>query len=604
VNRADFSDWEGTAGTTVIARMAAGPVPERANAELAPIARALHDANPDVFGDEFMAAATVTPLQRATVGSFRTTLWVLLGAVSLVLLIACANVANLLLAHGESRSQELAIRRSLGASAWRLLRQLMTESTLLGLLGGALGYGLAWLALWAFRAHVTAAVPLGDRVGLNGTVLAFALVTSLVTAVLFGLWPAVRALRPDLRESLQGGGRHTGRGMGSRGMNRTLMAFEVALSVVLLTGAGLLIKSSWLLQRVDTGFRSENLLTLRVNLPGGRYEEDAARVEYFRRLEEQVAAVPGVLRVGSMSYLPLTTRHMSTLFTVEDRPVQEGAPRSYAMIQSVMPGLGEALGTRLLRGRWLDPTDRADAPKVCVINQAMATAAFGSEDPLGRQIQLFGWFDASVVGIVADVREIGLDRPVQPEAILAYPQLPGFGVMSVVIRTAGAPQDLIPSVVAAIAALDRDVPITQVATMDAVLRASMADSRLTTMILSLFAAIAFVLSVVGVYGVISYTVSARTFEIGVRMAMGAGRGTVVREIMAGALVPLSLGVAGGIGAAVALGRVIETQLYEIGPRDPTVLVVGAVSLLIAGVAASVVPARRAAAVDPMRCLNG
>lgn len=386
-------------------------------------------------------------------------------------------------------------------------------------------------------------------------------------------------------------------------MNRTLMAFEVALSLVLLTGAGLLIKSTWLLQRVDAGFRSENLLTLRVNLPGGRYDKDEARVDYFRRLEERVAAVPGVVRVGSMSFLPMTSMHMSTLFTVTGRPPQEGTPRSFATVQAVMPGLGEALGTRLLHGRWLEETDRADAPHVCVINRAMATAAFGAEEPIGKQIQLFGWFDATVVGIVENVREMGLDQPARPGAFLAYPQLPGFSTMYVVVRTAGAPRDLIPSVVAAISGLDRDVPITQVATMNDVLRASTAASRLTTMILSLFAAIAFVLSVVGVYGVISYTVSARTYEIGVRMAMGAGRGAVVREMVTRAFLPVGLGVLVGTAAALALGRVIESQLYEVQPRDPLVLVVAVVSLLLAAAAASIIPARRAATVDPVVCLN-
>jgi len=600
----DFGDWEGTAGTVVVARLAPGATPERADAQLAPIAQAIRDENPDVYGDEFVAAATVTSLQRATVGSFRTTLWVLAGAVTLVLLIACANVANLLLAKGESRGHELAVRRSLGASGRRLVRQLMTESALLGLLGGGLGCGLAWLTLWTFREHVATALPLGDRVGLNGTVLGFALAVSLVTAILFGLWPALRALRPDLRASLRGEARSPGRaGVGRPGMSRTLVAFEVAISLVLLTGAGLLIKSTWVLQRVDPGFRSEDLLTLHVNLPSGRYEEEGARVEYFRRIDERLSAIPGVVASGSISFLPMTSQHMSTLFTVKDRPKREGSPREYAMVQVTTPGVARALGMDLLGGRWIEPSDGKDAPRVCVINQAMSKAAFGDDDPLGEEIQLFGWFNATVVGVVSDMREIGLARPPGPGAFLAYAQLPGVGAMYVTVRTAGAPRELIPSVVEAVAALDGDVPVSQVASMDDVLRLSIADSRLSTAVLSIFALLALLLSVVGVYGVISFTVSARTYEIGVRAALGAPRGTVVREVLSGIAVPVALGMLAGIGGALGLARMVESLLYEVHPRDPAVLAVAAVALLLAAVAASVAPARRAASVDPVRCLK-
>jgi predicted permease len=600
----DFSDWAGTASTRVIGRLAPDATREQADAELAPIARELHQENPDVFTDAFVAAATATPLQQAAVGSFSRTLWVLFGAVTLVLLIACANVANMLLARGEARSHELAVRRSMGASAGRLVRQLLTESAVLAAVGGGLGWALAWLGTWAFRTHVPSAVPLGDRVDLNGSVLAFAVATTVLTVGLFGLWPAVRALGPDPREALHAGGRRGGRG-GRRGMNRTLMAAEVALSLVLLTGAGLLVKSSWLLQRVDPGFDTAGLLTLRVNLPAGRYAEGQARLDYFNRLDERVSALPGVVRVGSMYHLPMNRGHMSTLFTVKDHPTPEGGPRPFAMMQWVTPGLAETLGARLVRGRLLEPSDREDAPRVMVINESLARQAFGDDDPVGGEIQVFGWYDATVVGVVADVRETGLTGTVPPEAILSYPQVADFTTaMYVVVRTDGDPGDLVEPVVAAISAIDRDVPITRVATMDEVLRSSVADSTLTTLVFVLFAAVALMLSVVGVYGVLSYTVSERTYEIGVRVAMGAGRGTVVREIVRGSLLPLGLGLVVGVGAAVALTRVMEGLLFEVRPQDPMVLVTATLSLLIAAMAAVVVPARRAASVDPVRCLDG
>ncbi|MCG6987513.1 MAG: ABC transporter permease [Gemmatimonadetes bacterium] len=604
VDPTNFSDWKGTAGTRVIARMAPEATAEQADAELAPIAQELHEANADAFDDAFVAAGTVTPLQQATVGSFSRTLWILFGAVSFVLLIACANVANLLLARGESRSQELAVRRSIGATAGRLIRQLLAEGMLLAVAGGGLGCGLAWLAIWTFREHVPTALPLGDRVALNGSVLGFAVATSLLTVALFALWPAVRALRPDLREALQSAGHRGGRRSGERRVNRILMAFEVALSLVLLTGAGLLIKSSWLLQHVDPGFRVDHLLTMRVSLPGGRYEDEATRVSYFRDIEERVGAIPGVVGVGSMSHLPLTSGYMSTLFTVVGRPPREGEARSYAMVQSAMPGLGETLGTRLLHGRFLEASDREDAPRVTVINRALATRAFGNDDPLGKKIELFGWFEATVVGVVKDVRDAGLDRVAPPEAILAYPQLSGFSSMYVVVRTKGDPGALRQPVVAAISELDRDVPITRVTTMEDFLRSSISDSRLTTAVFTLFAAVALLLSMVGVYGVLSYTVSERTYEIGVRVAMGAGRGTVVREIIRESVAPVGLGVVVGWGAAMALSRVMASLLFEVHPRDPVVLGTVTLGLVLAAAAAVVIPARRAASVDPVRCLDG
>lgn len=600
----DFSDWKGTASTRVIARLRPGATLEQADAELAPIAQELSEANAEVFNDAFVADATATPLQRAAVGAWSRTLWVLFGAVTLVLLIACANVANLLLAKGEARSHELAVRRSIGAGAGRLVRQLLTESAVLAAVGGGLGWALAWLGTWAFRTHVPFAVPLGDRVALNGPVFAFAAATTVLTVGLFGLWPALRALRPDPREALYTGGRRGGRG-GRRGMNRTLMAAEVALSLVLLTGAGLLVKSSWLLQRVDPGFDTAGLLTLRVNLPGGRYEEGQARLDYFRQLDERVSALPGVVRVGSMYHLPMTPGYMSTLFTVEGHPAPEGGPRPFALMQWVTPGLAETLGTRLVRGRLLEPSDREDAPRVMVINESLARRAFGDADPLGGEIQVFGWYDATVVGVVADMRETGLSGPVPPEAILSYPQVAGFSTsMYVIVRTESDPDDLIEPVVATISGIDGDVPITRVATMDQVLRSSVADSTLTTVVFALFAAAALLLSVVGVYGVLSYTVSERTYEIGVRVAMGAGRGTVVGEIVRGSLMPVGLGVAVGVAAAMGLTRVLEGLLFEVRPQDPVVLATATLSLFLAAMAAVVVPARRAASVDPVRCLDG
>lgn len=603
IDPTNFSDWEGTAGTTVLARLAAGATPARATAELKPIARAIQAEVPDVFDDVFVAQATATPLLDARVNGVRGTLWLLLGAVGLVLLIACANVANLLLAQGGSREREMAIRQSQGASGGRLIRQLLTESVLLGFLGGLLGLLLSISLLAVLHRQLEGSLPRGSDIGMDYRVLLFAAAVSFLTALLFGLVPALRTARTDVNRHLRDGSRRGAARPGHRGMNRVLVALEVATSLVLLAGAGLLLKSTWLLQHVDPGFRTENMLTVRLNLPGGRYAEPASRAAYFRQVEEQVGALPGVRDVGSITFLPMTGSNISTMYTIRDRPRPEGAPQPFAMAQLVTPGLLRTLDLPLLRGRWIEDSDTPETPLVGVINEAMAREAFGNDDPLGQEMQMFGSLSFTVVGVVGDMRQISPDRKPGSEAYFSFYQVPQMTSQSLAIGTSAESMASIDAVRDAIARVDADVPVSDVAPLDEIVRNAMGDTRLVTLLLSLFAGIALLLGMVGVYGIIAYTVSQRTWEIGVRKALGASSPAVVRNVVGGAAIPVVAGMALGLGASFAATRLLDSLLFEVEPADPVVLLVVTAALGLTAIFASVTPARRAAAIDPARCLN-
>lgn len=602
IDASDLSDFDANSSTVLVARMKPGATTAQADAELASIAQAIRNETPDVFGEKFMAQATAIPLLDARVDSVRTTLWLLMGGVGLVLLIACANVANLLLAQGSSRTKEMAVRQSQGATRGRLIRQMLTESALLGILGGALGVMMAITLLFMMQTHLAGGVPRADTIVVDYRVLLFASGTSLLTAMIFGLIPALRASGSEVSSAIKEGGRRGAR-RSRRGMNQALVGLEIALSLVLLAGAGLLLKSSWRLQQVDPGFRTENVLLMRVTPPAGQYAESEVRAQYYRDIEEQVGAVPGVVSVGSAWFLPMTPGHMSTLYEVKDRPRPEGAERSYAMAQVLTPGVLEALDLPLLRGRWIEDSDLPDAPWVGVINEKMAREAFGTEDPIGREVQMFGYLWFTVVGIVADMHQYSPDLAPRSEVYFSTFQIQDVPSAYLTIRTQGDPAAVVPAVREALARVDADVPVSRIATMEELLARTTSDSRLTTMLFSLFAGIALLLGAVGVYGVVSHTVSERTYEIGVRMALGARKGIVVREVVRSAAIPIFVGLVVGAAGAVAATRLLSGLLFEVEPSDPTVLIVVTAVLACAAMVACVLPARRAALIDPARCLN-
>ena len=573
-----------------------------ARAESEVLARQIAATNPAAMGERTFDLA---PLRQRVVGRARTPLLVVLGAVAFVLLIACANMANLLLARAAAREREIAVRTALGAARGRLIRQLLTESVLLAVVGGLAGLFVAQALVSAMVSLAPANIPRLSEVGLNGTILVFAFAVSVTTGLLFGLTPALHAAKSDLASALRGVGAAAG-GRERARVRSALIVAEVALSVVLLVGAGLMLRSFSRLMAVDPGFNPDHVLTLRFNLPSTVYrtrpELDATR----QRVREAVATVPGVRAVGGISHLPLTGADWMILATIEGQ-TEPFVPNN----RLIDPGYFRTMEIPI-RGRDVTDHDRVGAPPVVLINEAMARRYWPGQDAIGQRLK-WGppgsprpWL--TVIGIVPDVRHAALDAEPVPETYMPYAQLPEeawatFRTMSLTIRTAGEPLAVAGAVRAAIRDVAADAPVTGIFSMDDLRARSVSPRRFTLLLLGSFAALALALSAVGIYGVVMYGVTQRTREIGVRVALGAQGdqvlGLILREGMRLAVIGLAIGVAG----AVALTRVMRTQLYEVSPTDPTTFAGIVIILATVAAIASWVPARRASRVDPMVALR-
>jgi putative ABC transport system permease protein len=546
------------------------------------------------------------PLKEELVGELKATLFMLLAGVGLLLLIACANVANLLLARASGRRREVALRLALGANRWRVARQMLTESVLLSLAGGALG---ACVSVWLTDLLVALApadTPRLSEASADWRVLLFAAGASVLTGVVFGLAPAWQASRYDLNESLKEGGRgvHGGR---SRARSALVVA-EVALSLLLLVGAGLLVKSFARLQAVNPGFDPEGVVTMRVSLPGARYREPARRAEFYAALMEQLKAIPGVESAGATISLPLGGSNISVgrSFIREGRPEtpEESQNASYSVIT---PDYFRAMRVPLRQGRVFDERDQTESAKVVVVNEAFARKAFPGEDPLGKRIRI--WRDEKflreVVGVVGDTKPDALDaKDAALQMYVPHRQDAGWGGLSLVVRAQGAqPESLVGRVREEVRALDRELPVYDVKTLQQVVANSTAYRRVSMSLMAGFACAALLLAGVGLYGVVSYSVAQRTREIGVRLALGARAsdilGLVVRQGMLLTLAGLAVGAAG----AFALTRLIAGLLFGVSAADPFVYVVGALLLAAVALVACLVPARRATKVDPMVALR-
>ena len=544
-------------------------------------------------------------LHEHLVGQVRPALLLLAGAVGLVLLIACANVAHLLLARAASRRREIAIRAALGAGQGRLIRLLLAESAVLGVSGGAAGL---LVAFWGARLLV-ALTPAGlagvllpqVEVGLDGPVLLFTAALSLATSLLFGLAPALAAARVDLREPLQASARSgLGRGRGF------LVAAEVALAAVLLVGAGLLLRSFARLQAVDPGFRPERVLTMAIDLSAsGGYEEPAAQTAFLAELARRVTALPGVRSVAFGDSLPLARAlRMLRGLRVENRPPKDPREQPEVMLSSVSPAYFKTLGIALERGRAFDDRDGRTAPPVAVVNRTLARSFWGTEDPVGKRLR-FGppgrpW--VTVVGVATDVRREDLATAPKAELYLPFLQQPSpFGFLAV--RTQGDPAGLTAAVRREVRALDADLPLFDVSTLEQRLAASVAARRFGLLLLGAFAALALALAAVGLSGVIAYAVSERTREIGIRMALGADRGDVLSMIVGKGLAMAAVGVAIGLPVAFGLSRFLASSLYGIAPSDPVTYLMIPVVLLTAALFAAYIPARRATRVEPVVALR-
>jgi predicted permease len=588
---------------TTIALLKPGIGVEQAQVELDTLSQRYETTRPQ--GSTRVDSRThLTSLQEYLLGNTRRSLLVLLGGVALVLLIACANVANLLLARSITRQKELALRAALGAGRWRLVRQMLTECLLLALAGGAIGLLLAyWLTSLLGALNSTSAI--GEMAGVAAItidlrVLGFTLLISLLTGLFFGLLPALQVSSPDLNISLKdGGGRGSIRG---RGLRSALMVSEVAMAIVLLVGAGLLIRSFIKLVNVDPGYQTESLLTARLSLPP-RYSEREPRVQFYEQILQRLAALPGVSSVGATSHLPLSRYNMGSGVRVEGRVLPEGERPLGAPVAAVNPDYFRTMSISLRAGRFFNDNDTQGAPSVAVISESLARRLFPNEDPLEKRVNIGGsgadW--TTIVGIASDIRHQGLDQEIEQAVYLSYRQLPRN--LALVARTTIEPASLAPAFRNAVHETDPSVPVYELQTMNERVSNSVAARRFNLLLLGGFAALALLLAGVGVYGVISYIVTQRTHEIGIRMALGAQSGDVVRLFIKQGMALVILGVVLGLVGAFTLTRVMTSLLFNVSASDPLTYVGVAVTLSLIALLACYIPARRATKVDSLIALR-
>ena len=594
---------------SAIGRLAPGASPQQAEAQLRALTARLRRDYPTSYRADAAFELFGVPLHESMVGAVRPALRVLSGAVGLVLLIACANAANLLLVRGEGRQRELAVRAALGAGRRRVVRQLLTESALLALVAGALGL-LA--AAWGVRALLAVnpdALPRAQSVTIDGVVAAVAVALSLLAGLLFGTAPALQVTRHDLQGVLRGGGRG-GSGAHRSALRRFLVVSEVALAIVVVIAGGLLLRSFLALRAVDSGVDASSVLTFSTSLPESRYPRPRVEPTYARLLDE-VRALPGVTAAGGVWLLPFAGRESNWDVKVEGREQPPGAADPSPRPQILTPGALEAMRMPVLRGRTLTASDDARAPLVGLVNETMARTLWPGADALGKRFRLSGdstpWI--TVVGVVRDARSSGLQRPPLAEFYVPHAQFSalsgGFVLrsMSIVVRAARDPVSLADPVRRVLRAADPDLAVADVRTMRQVVDRSVAQPRFTMLLLVVFGGVALLLATVGVYGVISYSVAQRTRELGIRIALGARRAHLVRLVLGQGLGLAGVGVAVGVVAALAATRLLSSLLFGVSPTDPATFAAIALLLLAVAAAASLVPARRAARADPMAALR-
>jgi putative ABC transport system permease protein len=596
-------------GLFAVARLKPGVSFEAAVADMDTVARRIGAAYPDTNKN---LAASMTLYYEQIVRGIRPTLVVLLGAVGFVLLIGCANLANLMLARSERRQREIAVRSALGAERRRIIQQLMTESLLLAVAGGALGVLLATWIVKLLVASRPVTIPRIDLVAVDARVIAFAAALSLVTGVVFGLVPALRASTPDLLSSLKQSGR--GGQVSSRRFRSTLVVVEVALALILLVGAGLMIRSFTRLMAIDPGFNPDGVVTMRLTLPPSKYPEVERWTAFHEDLLQRVSAIAGVTSVGINSAIPLEGGGSEAGVAVEGRPLPtHDTPGPTTLFQASSAGYLPTMGIPLVRGRYFTDRDARNAAPVVIVDETLVQRVFPGEDPIGKRIsfEFHGtnprWRE--IVGVVGHVRHYGLaSEPPFVQVYVPFGQLPIYmetrrPAMALAARTALPPEALTGAIRRELAAIDRDIPVYGVGTLRTYLAQNTEQPRLSMMLLSGLGALALVLAVIGIYGVISYSVAQRTQEIGLRMALGATRSSVMWMVVGQAAIPIGIGIGLGIGGAFALSSYLRAMLYQVSERDPATLTAIALLLTIVGLMAAIVPARRATRVDPLVALR-
>ncbi|MGA3042160.1 MAG: ABC transporter permease [Bryobacteraceae bacterium] len=587
----------------VVARLKPGVTVAQARAEMTVIARRLEQAYP---ATDTGWGITLFPMAEMFTGRIRPVLLILLGAVGLLLLIACANLANLLLARAATREKEIAIRGALGAGRRRLIRQLLTESLLLAMAGGALGLVLAAWGVRLLRSVVPDMFPMLQQMSVDAPVLAFTFGISMLTGLLFGLVPAWRSSHTDLNTTLkEAAGRSESAG-GSQRIRSFLLASEVALAVLLSVSAGLLLRSFERVTAVDPGVRTANILTMNVSLPEVKYDTPLKRATFYKDLIERLDTLPGVRSAGAVLFLPLRVSMLSFRigvngFTIEGRPPVPQDQEPEADYRTATPDYFNTMGIALRQGRLFDQHDDQDAKRVALVNEAMVRKHFAHENPLGKHILMGKAIE--IVGVVADAKLYGLDAPVEPAIYVPLAQQPGNLAMAVVVRTEGDPAAAASAVRREILKLDPEQPISNVRTMQTVLSDSLMLRRVSMMLLAVFASLALMLATVGIYGLTAYSVSRRTHEIGLRVALGASQSHILRLVVGRGLVTSLIGAGIGVAAAFALTRGLSAMLYGVTATDPLVFAGVPLLLIAVSVLASYVPARKATRIDPLVALR-
>ena len=590
---------------SVVGRLSDGAQPAAASAELNTIASQWAGQYPDSNGGVGMHTV---PLHQQVTGKIRPALLLLLGAVGLVLLIACANIVNLMLVRSTSRQKEIAVRAALGAGRKRLLRQLLTESITLSLIGGGAGIVLGAWGVQALLALNPIRLPQYNRIGVDLSVLAFTLGASILTGILFGLAPAWQTLKVDLNSALKEGGRTSMADSRQRRLSSVLVIAETAMAMVLLIGAGLLLKSFAHLLDVRPGFVTENVLTMQIGLPNQGYQQPPKRIAFMQQLEANLAAAPEVQSVGFVTRLPLMSamNNITSFLAIEGREVPV-ASRPEIDFRRASTGYFQTMGIPLLAGRLVTEQDVTNNTGSVLINEAMARRFWPGEDPIGKRIstatssgQQTQW--QTIVGVVGSVRHLGLDVEPRPEIYYHTNTSPPFGPV-VVLRTTGDPQRLISLARAKVRELDRDVPISNVNTMEQLVAQSVAQRRFGMFLVGIFAALALVLAMIGIYGVVSYSVAQRTNEIGVRMALGASATDVLKMVLKNGMTLALIGVGLGLAGAFAATRLMASLLFEVKPTDVATFAIVSVGLILVALLACYLPARRAMKVDPLVALR-
>jgi putative ABC transport system permease protein len=598
----NLQNWQQRGGHYLggIGRLEAGTSLAAAQADLNAIAARAEQQFPDSNSGW---DTTLSSLQEAVVGRIRPALLTLTAAVGFVLLIACVNLANLLLSRSAARRREMGVRSSLGAGRARLIRQLLTESVLLAALGAAAGLAIAWAGTRMLGTLSPAILPRASEIGLDGRALGFTAAIAILTGILFGLAPAIHMAKTDLMAALRDGGRGNAIGFRRNRLRSVLVVGEVALALVLLSGAGLLMRSFYHLQSMDPGFDPHGMLTFRTNLPAAKYKGDDPQAAFYQRALDRIRSLPGVTAAGAAHIFPLAGDDYILSFVQIGKPPVPAGNQPSAAYYAATPGYFRALRIPISRGRDFTERDNAAAPPVAIISESMARQFYANENPLGQRIQMGnGSKPAEIVGVAGDVRDQELEAKGRPAVYEPAAQVP-FSAMYFGIRTSGEVASLIPAVRSVMRELDAELPLDGVGTVDALVETSLSQRRFAMLLMAIFAGLALVLAMVGIYGVIAYSVTQATQEIGIRMALGARRADVLTMVFGYAGVLIAAGLAMGAAAAMGTGRFLASQLFEVKPTDPATYAAVAAVLVATALVACAIPALRAMRVDPLVALR-